>query len=530
VFCPAAKYDGNVGWFRFVIRWEIDFMARASFWLVSCFALTLTASLATAQTRAIDDAVGRGISAYFQGQHVAVEQFMTAAINAGSRDPQTLYFRGLARWQLGQREEAQADFAQGAQLEAVSPGMYRTSARSLERVQGSARTALQQARQAARVSSTSQREKERLARFDLQSGQGASGEKVATPSAVAATATPETPADDPFAPKKTPMPAADPFAPPKAAMTPMPAATTPATTTPAPATPVTTPVAVAAPIVLPETPELLYAEVVKQTANGRADIFWHMLPAKHQADIKSVINEFGAKMDKELWDKSFSVLNKVANILKSKRELIVGHPFVAAALPAMKINDQPATPEQINQGLDATASFLQLIFSSEISTVDGLAKLDPQAFLSGTVSKAMVMANNAMVQASGKTKEALIDETLAKSKITSNPMGDDATELTFEAEGVPPQTMLWKKVDGKWLPAQMVDGWDEKIAQAKAGIAMADFSGAQKAQAMGVMALVEPVLDQMLNAADQDAFNGVINGILPLVQGMLGGLAPQPGM
>ncbi|MBL8829512.1 MAG: hypothetical protein JNM18_21215 [Planctomycetaceae bacterium] len=494
--------------------------------------LGLAISTATAQTGAIDDAVGRGIRAYFQGQPAAVEQYMTLAINAGSRDPQSLYFRGLALWQMGRQDEARADFAQGARLEAVSPGMYRTSARSLERVQGTVRLELQRARQTARVMTTAQREKDRLARFDLQTGKSLAPESVPAPTATAATPMPMTSATDPTAPKPAGMlPSADPFATPKPAMPPMPAPTPAPAASPAPA--VTTPVAVTMPLALPAEPELLYAEIVKQTANGRADIFWEMLPAKHQNDVKGLVQALGAKMDKELWEKSFTVLGKVANVLKTKREFITGHPAVAGALMNLKVNDQPATPEQIQQGLDVTATFLQTIFTSEISTVDGLAKLDPQAFLAGTVSKSMKLANDAMVQLSGKTKEQLIDETLAKSKITANKMGDDAVELTFETQGVEPtatisKTMLWKRVDGKWLPAEMVDGWDEKVAQAKTAIETTDFAGPPKAAVATVTTLVEPILDQLLAAQDQDAFNGVIAGVLPLVQGMLGGLMPMP--
>lgn len=503
-------------------------------WMSGCvygLVLGVTISAAHAQTRAVDDVVGRGISAYFQGQPAAVEQYMTAAINAGSRDPQSLYFRGLALWQMGRQDEARGDFAQGARLEAISPGMYRTSARSLERVQGTVRLELQRARQTARVMTTAQREKDRLARFDLQTGKSLAPENVPAPTATAATPMPMTPAADPFAPKAATTPTADPFATPKPAMTPMPAATpaptTPSTATPAPAA--TTPVAVSAPIMLPAEPELLYAEIVKQTANGRADIIWEMLPAKHQSDIKGLIQTLGAKMDKELWEKSFAVLGKAANVLKTKREFITGHPVVAGALMNFKVNDQPATPEQIQQSLDVTATFLQTIFTSELSTVDGLAKLDPQAFFAGTVSKSMKVANDAMVQLSGKTKEQLIDETLTKSKITANKMGDDVSELTFETEGVPPQTMLWKRVDGKWLPAQMVDGWDEKVAQAKAAIEGTDFAGPPKAAVTAVTTIVEPILDQLLAAQDQEAFNGVIMGVLPLVQGLLGGLTPEAG-
>jgi hypothetical protein len=106
-----------------------------------------TASLA----QDLSDIYGRGVHAYFGGQARAAHQYLTTAIDAGTRDPRAYYFRGLAYQQLGRPTEARADFKSGAELEQHDVGGLFYVDRSLERVQGPSRLLIEQYRAAARV-------------------------------------------------------------------------------------------------------------------------------------------------------------------------------------------------------------------------------------------------------------------------------------------------------------------------------------------------------------------------------------------
>ena len=99
-----------------------------------------------------------------------------------------------------------------------------------------------------------------------------------------------------------------------------------------------------------------------------------------------------------------------------------------------------------------------------------------------------------------------------------------AATTNIEVDGQPPVEAKLKKVDGKWLPAEFVDGWDEKVAQAKAGIAALDMS-ANKPQAMLMLGMAENVLNQLLAAPDQNAFNTAIATVMQMIPG-LGGSPP----
>ena len=104
--------------------------------------------------------LGGAIHAYHRGDYESCRRQMDAVIAAGGIDPRAYYFRGLALMQLGRDDEARADMAEGARLEATTTAIALTS-RSLQRVQGSERLLLERYRSEARVA-TLERNREQI--------------------------------------------------------------------------------------------------------------------------------------------------------------------------------------------------------------------------------------------------------------------------------------------------------------------------------------------------------------------------------
>lgn len=111
------------------------------------------AARAAAEPAPLTVAYGNGVHAYFGGDYQSSYDALSGAIEAGSNDPRAYYFRGLSALKLGRLDEAEADFQQGANLEAEGRGGVggRTIGRALERVQGCDRLKLEQYRGRARV-------------------------------------------------------------------------------------------------------------------------------------------------------------------------------------------------------------------------------------------------------------------------------------------------------------------------------------------------------------------------------------------
>ena len=115
----------------------------------------VNAEPALTEVAALGRAYGAGVHAYFSGDAQRAYDDLTQAIEAGTSDPRAWYFRGLAALKLGRLDEAEADFSTAATRETEAAGDWGVS-RSLERVQGHDRLALERHRVRARVAGLEQ--------------------------------------------------------------------------------------------------------------------------------------------------------------------------------------------------------------------------------------------------------------------------------------------------------------------------------------------------------------------------------------
>ena len=101
-------------------------------------------------------AYGNGVHAYYAGDYQRSYEELSTTIEGGTHDPRAFYFRGLAALKLGRLDEAEADFALGANAEAAGLGNWPVG-RSLERIQGEPRLQLEKHRVRARMAALQQR-------------------------------------------------------------------------------------------------------------------------------------------------------------------------------------------------------------------------------------------------------------------------------------------------------------------------------------------------------------------------------------
>ncbi len=129
-------------------------------------------SITVAQDSVLAELYGHGVHAYFAGQHRDAHQYLTTAIEQGSRDPRVFYFRGLAYMSLGRPDESRADFQKGADLETRGADRVYPVSHSLQRIQGSLRMDVEQYRQQARLAARTRNVKASQARYEqLQSSE-----------------------------------------------------------------------------------------------------------------------------------------------------------------------------------------------------------------------------------------------------------------------------------------------------------------------------------------------------------------------
>ncbi len=119
-----------------------------------------------AQNAAVGQKYGQGVHDYFSGDYLGAHEKLTAAVQGGSKDPRVYYFRGLTYLKLGRSPEAANDFRQGASLEASDTNKFYNASKSLERVQGDARSELESYRANARLVLMEKAERLRKARYE----------------------------------------------------------------------------------------------------------------------------------------------------------------------------------------------------------------------------------------------------------------------------------------------------------------------------------------------------------------------------
>ncbi|MBC8867867.1 MAG: tetratricopeptide repeat protein, partial [Planctomycetes bacterium] len=126
----------------------------------------LAVSTARAQDSLLLEMYGQGVHAFNAGEHDRAHELLTMAIDQGSRDPRCYYFRGFAYAKLGRPDEAEADFKQGAELEASGAAVQIDIGASIQRIQGQTRLQLEQQRYSAKLAIRLKEAKERNEKYE----------------------------------------------------------------------------------------------------------------------------------------------------------------------------------------------------------------------------------------------------------------------------------------------------------------------------------------------------------------------------
>ncbi len=141
------------------------------FAVITLFAAMPTAAIA--QDSVLAELYGHGVHAYFAGQAQQAHEYLTTAIDQGTRDPRAFYFRGLSYTALGRPDEANADFLKGAELETHGADRVYPVSHSLQRVQGVNRMAIERNRVQARIAARTKTVKATQARYEsLEQAEG----------------------------------------------------------------------------------------------------------------------------------------------------------------------------------------------------------------------------------------------------------------------------------------------------------------------------------------------------------------------
>jgi hypothetical protein len=261
------------------------------------------------------------------------------------------------------------------------------------------------------------------------------------------------------------------------------------------------------------TPDGTVTHVVKQLEQDKPEVLWDAMPASYQADVTGLTHEVANKMDAELYTKVFAILQKATDILKNKKDIILGSSLAGSA---------PVDIESVGQKWDAIVAFLDTLVNSELADLEKCKSLDIRKFLAGTGNRLMVQGSeiSSLFPTEGDipVKEKL---TGVQVEIVSSEAESATVKVT--APGEQPEEIQLVLIEERWIPKEMADSWADEIAKAREELASWDEQkiAEGKVQAMMMLGMVESFLDQLATVESSEQFDQVIGSIMG---GMLGGM------
>jgi len=192
---------------------------------------------------------------------------------------------------------------------------------------------------------------------------------------------------------------------------------------------------------------------------------------------------------------------------------------------AMQMANNPQAKE-IKAAYPKVVGLLTTLLGSDIASREKLKTLDVGEFL-GTTG-AQLFGNVAALAALSPTNSFATDmdslrEVSAKVLSTEG----DTVEIEISAPGQTNQVEKMKQVEGRWVPVQMADEWEEGIKKARAGLEKMKAEKQQVGmQAQMMLGMVEGVLAQFENANNQQDFDMALQGVMGMAIGAMQGGGP----
>jgi hypothetical protein len=277
-------------------------------------------------------------------------------------------------------------------------------------------------------------------------------------------------------------------------------------------------------VTIPDEPSAAVQTIADEMTAGNYSILWRAMPASYQADVNAIAQLAGAKVDPEIYDRSFSLLGRFAEVADKQKSYIINTKLGG---------EQPAEQlAKIEAAWPSMIGFVQTIATSSISSTAGLQAFDGHVF-SEQILSALFKYSKDLAVLSGEDNpfDGLEFDSLKTLESTDTTA---VLEMTFADGDV--ETEAFTKVENRWVPSEMATHWSTEMADTKAqleGISSEEMAK-KKPQIMGMITMVDGILTQLESAQTQEQFDQALQGaMMPIgmlmMQGM-GGEMDAPAM
>ena len=254
---------------------------------------------------------------------------------------------------------------------------------------------------------------------------------------------------------------------------------------------------------LPNEPSAAMQTIADEILAGNCSILWHAMPASFQIDVNAIAQLVGAKVDPEIYDKSFGLIGRFAEVA-DKQKLFILNTKLGGVLAAEQI-------AEIEAAWPSIIGFVQTIVTSSISSSAGLRAFDGQVFSEQTLPVLFKYSNDLAALSEENPFNSLEFDSL-KTIVSTDTTAE--IKITFTNGDV--ETEDFAKVENRWVPAEMAINWSMRMADAKKQLEAISSEKLvkNKPQIMGMITMVDGILTQLEKAETQEQFDQALQGAM----------------
>jgi len=261
-----------------------------------------------------------------------------------------------------------------------------------------------------------------------------------------------------------------------------------------------------------DTAEASVRHIMEGVKNGQPIVAWNALPGGYQKDVNELVQTFGTNMDPDVWKQVTAVLQSVHQLLVDKQQFVVNH-------PAIKDGEDP---EAAKQGVVQVTGLLKTILDGA-GDLESLKTFDGGQFMQTTGADVVGQLSSLakLAPKDGSVRVSLFED----AKVETVSSTDSTATLKLTGPKGDEQLQEFVKHDGKWLPKDMVEDWDQQMADAREGLKQLPEQTAQlKGQAMMMGGMVMGMLSPLQSAQTQEQFNQAAGSLMSSAGMFMGGM------
>ena len=257
-------------------------------------------------------------------------------------------------------------------------------------------------------------------------------------------------------------------------------------------------------VTISDEPSAAMQTIADEVTAGNCGILWHAMPTSYQTDINAIAQLAGSKVDPEIYDKSFGLVSRFAEVA-DKQKLFILNTKLGGELAAEQM-------AEIEAGWPSIIGFIHTIVTSSISNSAGLRAFDGQVFFEQTLPALFKYSNDLAAISNEENPFGSLE--FGSMKTVESTDTTAVLEITFTKGGV--ETKCLTKIENRWVPTEIAIIWSTEIGDAKKQLEAISYEemAKNKPQIMGMITMLDGILTQLNTAETQEQFDQALQGAM----------------